>query len=132
LVSLFCHTYAYTQDEGLFSIKKFSYLLDSQAVKPKTQVNTIFANHHQSLKIWIVVLYFMGLNLSNRQIALELNLNESDVQLMTSKLRSGVVERQPDPKLSGEIELDEVYVTAGHKGNSEAVKKKTEKDAEES
>jgi len=33
----------------------------------------------------------MGLNLSNQQIAQELDLNKDDVQAMTEQLRSGVV-----------------------------------------
>src|SRR5262245_15926226 len=33
--------------------------------------DTIFAGHHQPLKVWILCLYFMGLNLSNEQIAHE-------------------------------------------------------------
>jgi hypothetical protein len=45
--------------------------------------DTIFAGHHQPLKVWILCLYFMGLNLSNEQIAQELALNGSDVQQMT-------------------------------------------------
>jgi len=35
----------------------------------------IFAGHHQPLKVWLLCLYFMGLNLSNEQIAQELGLN---------------------------------------------------------
>jgi transposase-like protein len=31
--------------------------------------DTIFAGHHQPLKVWVLCLYFMGLNLSNEQIA---------------------------------------------------------------
>jgi transposase-like protein len=27
--------------------------------------DTIFAGHHQPLKVWVLCLYFMGLNLSN-------------------------------------------------------------------
>jgi transposase-like protein len=42
--------------------------------------NTIFAGHHQPLQTWILCLYFMGLNLSNQQIALELGLNKNVVQ----------------------------------------------------
>lgn len=56
--------------------------------------NTIFANHRQPLKVWIVTLYFMGLNMSNRQIAKELDLAESSVQMMTSYLRQGVFDRR--------------------------------------
>jgi transposase-like protein len=90
---------------------------------------TIFAARHQSLKLWILCLYFMGLNLSNAQIAKELELNEGDVHMMTSELRNDIVERKPKVELSGEVELDEVYVVAGHKGNPDAVKKKGAADA---
>jgi transposase-like protein len=41
---------------------------------------TIFAGHHQPLRVWILCFYFMGLNLSNQQIAQELDLNTGDVQ----------------------------------------------------
>lgn len=54
---------------------------------------TIFAGHHQPLKVWILCLYFMGLNLSNSQIAKELDLDRTDVQKMTSQLREGVVKK---------------------------------------
>jgi transposase-like protein len=84
---------------------------------------TIFAGHHQPLKVWIVCLYFMGLNLSNRQIAQELDLNESDVQQMTDTLRGGITIKKPKAKLEGEAEIDEVYIVAGHKGHPEVVQK---------
>ena len=83
---------------------------------------TIFAGHHQPLRVWITCLYLMGLNVSNRQIAQELDLNESDVQEMTSLLRRGVVKRRPVVSLEGEVECDEVYVIAGHKGRSDGIR----------
>jgi transposase-like protein len=86
--------------------------------------DTIFAGRHQPLRMWILCLYFMGLNLSNEQIAQELDLDKNDVQHMTSLLRGGVVERKPTPQLAGEVECDEVYVVAGHKGNPAEVRKK--------
>ena len=55
--------------------------------------DTIFAGHHQPLKVWILCLYFMGLNLSNEQIAHELSINESDAYLMTTQLRGGIVKK---------------------------------------
>ena len=85
---------------------------------------TIFAGHHQPLRVWMLCLYFMGLNLSNEQIAQELDLNSDDAQKMTTQLREGIVERKPEVTLSGEVECDEVYVVAGHKGKPEEVKKK--------
>jgi transposase-like protein len=47
--------------------------------------DTIFAGPHQPLKVWILCLYFMGLNLSNDQSAQEFDVNRSDVQQMTSQ-----------------------------------------------
>jgi len=54
---------------------------------------TIFAGHHQPLRIGILCLYFIGLNLSNEQIAQELDLNPDDALKMTSQLRAGIVDR---------------------------------------
>jgi len=39
-------------------------------------------------------LYFMGLNLSNEQIAHELSINESDAYQMTTELRGGIVKKR--------------------------------------
>ena len=52
---------------------------------------TVLAGHHQPLRVWVLCLFFMGLNLSNRQIALELGLSTSNVQAMTERLRQGLV-----------------------------------------
>ncbi len=86
--------------------------------------DTIFAHHHQPLRKWILCLYLMGLNLSNEQIAQELDLDKDDVHQMTAQLRAGIVERKPEPVLRGVVECDEVYLVAGHKGHPEAVQKK--------
>ena len=85
---------------------------------------TVLAGHHQPVQTWILCLYLMGLNLSNAQIAQELGLNKDDVQGMTSHVRAGIVAAQPAPTLSGEVECDEVYIVAGHKGHPAAVKKR--------
>ncbi len=85
---------------------------------------TALAGHHQPLRVWVLCLYFMGLNLSNRQIALELGLDGSDVQIMTEQLRNGLVAKAPAVELKGEVEIDEVYVVAGHKGQPAAVAKR--------
>jgi transposase-like protein len=90
---------------------------------------TVLAGHHQPLRVWVLCLYFMGLNLSNRQIATELGLNASDVQAMTEQLRRGLVAKAPEVKLEGEVEIDEVYVVAGHKGQPAAVAKRGGSDA---
>jgi transposase-like protein len=84
---------------------------------------TALAGHHQPLRVWVLCLYFMGLNLSNRQIAAELGLDGSDVQAMTERLRGGLAAKAPPVRLAGEVEIDEVYVVAGHKGQPAAVAK---------
>ena len=47
-----------------------------------------------------------------------------DANAMTTQLREGIVEQTPKVTLSGEVECDEVYVVAGHKGHPEEVKKR--------
>ncbi len=69
----------------------------------------------------------MGLNLSNQQIAQELGLHKDDVHQMTGELRKAVADKRPEVELSGTVEFDEVYVTAGHKGQPESLKKKAAK-----
>ena len=85
---------------------------------------TVLAGHHQPLRVWVLCLYFMGLNLFNRQIAGELGLDASDVQAMTEQLRDSLVAKLPDVTLTGEVRIDEVYVVAGHKGQPAAVAKR--------
>jgi transposase-like protein len=86
--------------------------------------DTVFAGHHQPLRTWIACLYLMGLNLSGLQIARELGIPKSDARDMITTLRQGIVDRTPPEQLSGEVECDEVYIVAGHKGHPEAVQKK--------
>ena len=76
-------------------------------------------------------LYLMGLNLSNRQIAHELGLNEDDAQNMTRSLRQGVGDASTTPTLSGMVEIDEVYLVAGHKGQSDLVKTNAVQDEDD-
>jgi transposase-like protein len=85
---------------------------------------TVLAGHHQPLRLWGLCLCFMGLNLSNRQIAQELDLAVSDVQAMTEQLRQGLTARIPPVVLAGAVEIDEVHVVAGHKGHPAAVARK--------
>ncbi|CAK0746901.1 transposase [Gammaproteobacteria bacterium] len=82
---------------------------------------TIFMGRHQPLSVWFSYLYLMGLNISNRQIAMELNLNESDGQAMANQLRDGIVKRRPKAHIKGKAECDEVYIVAGHKGQPDRI-----------
>ena len=87
-----------------------------------------FAGQPRPLRTWVLGLYVMGLNRSNRQIAPELALRVSEVQVMTEPLRSGLVVKLPPVTLDGDVEVDEVYGGAGHKGNPSAVAKKATPD----
>src|SRR4051794_33574812 len=71
---------------------------------------TVLAGRHRPLRLWVLCLYLMGLNLSNRQIARELDLCVSDVQAMTEALRRGVTPQLPPGVLRGGG--DEGYVGA--------------------
>jgi transposase-like protein len=79
------------------------------------------AGHHQPVTVWLVCLYLMGLNLSNAQIAAELDLAPSEAQTMTTYLREGLQARTPAVTLTGIVEIDETYLIAGHKGYPQAV-----------
>jgi hypothetical protein len=94
------------------------------------RTDTIFAGHHQPLRVWVLVLYFMGRNLSNEQLATELDLDPDGAQRMTALRREGIVQRKPAVQLSGEVECDEASVVAGHKGHPEAVRKTGERGGE--
>ena len=89
---------------------------------------TVLAGHHQPLRVWMLCLYFLGLNLSNAQMAKELDLHPSDVHQMTCQLRHGIVAKKPSPTFTDEVEGDEVYIVAGHKGKPDAVAKKGDAD----
>ena len=99
------------------------YRCNACRVRLDDLTGTVLAGHHQPLRVWVLCLYLMGLNLSNRQIARELDLNETDVQAMTEQLRCGLTAKLPPVVLRGEVEIDEVYVVAGHKGQPAAVAK---------
>jgi transposase-like protein len=91
---------------------------------PGDRYAMVLAGHYQPLCVWVLCLYFMGLNLSNRQIAGELGLAVSDVQAMTEQLRRGLAAKTPAVELTGEVEIDEIYVVAGHKGQPDEVAKR--------
>jgi transposase-like protein len=85
--------------------------------------DTIFSGSHFGIDKWICILYLMNLNVSNLQIAKELDLNVDSVANMRATIREGVVKKKPDLHLSGQVEADECYVVAGHKGQPLKVQK---------
>jgi hypothetical protein len=104
----------------------------SRHLPPGNRYAMVLAGHHQSLRVWVLCLPFIGLNILKRQIAGELGLVVSDVQAMIEQLRRGLAARTPAVELTGEVEpdarassgIDEVYVVAGHKNQPAAVTKR--------
>ena len=68
-------------------------------------------------------MYFIGLNLSTRQIASELKLDDKTCRSIAEQIRTSITCCQTEPTLSGEVEVDEVYIVAGHKGQPKEVEK---------
>ena len=56
--------------------------------------DTIFSGSKLPLKFWVLCLYFMGLNLSNSQIAKELDVSLPTAQKMTQDLREALDEKK--------------------------------------
>ena len=54
---------------------------------------TIFSGSYYSLTTWITVLYLMHLHLNNSQIAGELEIAESSVFELFSRIREGIVKK---------------------------------------
>ncbi len=99
--------------------------IDAKRVRPASTTSPApFWPGTTSRCVCVLCLYFMGLNLSSQQIAGELGLAVSDVQGMTEQLRRGLVAKAPAVELKGEVEIDEVYVVAGHKGQPDEVAKR--------
>ena len=48
---------------------------------------------------------------------------------MTEQLRRGLTAKLPPVVLRGEVEIDEVYIVAGHKGQTAAVERGVPADA---
>jgi transposase-like protein len=90
---------------------------------------TVFAKRHKPLTVWLTCLYLMSLNQSTEQIKNDLGLCRSDAQDMAQALRQAIVDKRPEIIVRGEVECDEVYIVAGHKGKPEEVKKKTDAGA---
>ena len=80
---------------------------------------TVLAGHHQAVTVWVLCLYFMGLNLSNSQIAEELDLNLSDTHQMCSTLRSMVDEKKAHQHCKTKSNLMKPTLWLDIKGNQQ-------------
>ena len=86
--------------------------------------HTLFAQSQQSLPHWILATFLLCLSCSSRRIARELG-----VQIRTSYrwcwwLRNAALSYETNRHLEGTIEADDLYHTAGHKGQAKGGGKK--------
>ena len=54
----------------------------------------IFEGHQPPLRVWVLSVYFMGLNRSNQPIAVALDLDQDVVADMTTQRRAGIVDKK--------------------------------------
>ena len=79
------------------------------------KTDTIFAHSKLKLKEWYFTIYvFLRFNTSIRQIEAELDLSYRTVRRRVERFASAL--DAPSITLSGPVEIDEVYVSAGKKG----------------
>lgn len=83
---------------------------------------TIFEGTKLSLSTWFLAGYLMKLGLSNKQIAEELDIEENTARRMCNLMRGSMFFQNCLQKLSGTVEVDEVYQTAGSKGNGRSMR----------
>ncbi len=89
---------------------------------------TIFQGTRLSISIWFLAGYLMKLGLSNKQIADELDIEENTARRMCNLMRGSMFFQNCLQKLSGTVEVDEVYQTAGSKGNGRSTRTITRED----
>ncbi len=73
--------------------------------------DTIFEGTKLSLSAWFLAGYLMKLGLSNKQIAEELDIEENTARRMCNLMRGSMFFQNCLQKLSGTVEMDEVYQT---------------------
>ena len=96
-------TLATLQSVVLMNLRKSDSGIDAVTANASSTISLgpYFAGHHQPLRVWILCLYFMGLNLSNSQIAKELELDPDSAHEMATLLRNGILAKEPEVILSG-------------------------------
>ena len=74
---------------------------------------TVLAGHHQPLRVWVLCLYLMGLNLSNRQIAEELEQPPDAAQAALEE-RGQATGELPRASLDGFFSAGTGWTAASH------------------
>jgi transposase-like protein len=80
--------------------------------------NTLFAQSKRSLSYWILATFLLCLSCSSRRIARELGVHLRTSYRWCWWLRNVALSYETQRHLAGTVEADELYHTAGHKGQA--------------
>jgi transposase-like protein len=80
--------------------------------------HTLFAQSKRSLSHWILVTFLLCLSCSSRRIARELGIHIRTSYRWCWWLRNAALSYETDRHLEGTVEADELYHTAGNKGQA--------------
>jgi transposase-like protein len=86
--------------------------------------NTLLHQSKRSLAYWILTTFLLCLSCSSRRIARELGVHISTSYRWCWWLRNTAISYETDRQLEGTVEADELYHTAGNKGQAKRGGKK--------
>ena len=81
--------------------------------------HTLFAQSQRSLPHWILATFLLCLSCSSRRMARELGVHIRTSYRWCWWLRNAALSYETDRHLEGTVEADELYHTAGHKGQAQ-------------
>jgi transposase-like protein len=81
--------------------------------------HTLFAQSQRSLPHWILATFLLCLSCSSRRIARELGVHVRTSYRWCWWLRNAALSYEMDRQLEGTVEADELYYTAGNKGQAQ-------------
>jgi len=82
------------------------------------KTSTIFANSKLPLSAWFLGFYLAQLSQSTATIAKELPCDYRTAHRIVWLVREEMIHLESGRVLQGTVEVDEIYITAGHKGQS--------------
>lgn len=80
------------------------------------KTGTIFENSKLPLGFWFFAAFLMQYKISMMEISKTLGVTYWTAFKMVKKLRKSIYSKRVAEKLKGEVEIDEIYITAGLKG----------------
>ena len=110
-------------------LQRYSCLLCAQAQGQQYRMFTvwsesIYEKSKLSPSLWLWVIAFWQMKLNSTEIGLAVGVNEQSAARCVNLLDGSVYESHhldPDRQLKGQVEADECYQTAGHKGQPRRV-----------